>query len=210
DFAHAAHAHLAVGAGFDLVRAGAVIAGLAVLAAAAIVLTAAVRDLRAGHTELVRPLVTGVLALLALVALPALLAVAARLTPAGGPHRPENLLLIGGWLLAAAIAATVGLASAGAVVRRVALRPERLRRAMLCAWICAGGIATSLAGMVLWGVGLKVAAPLVFDLPGGGIVSTPTAPSWVAQTVVMAGALVAALIALARSLRGDDPAPAGE
>jgi hypothetical protein len=207
DFAQAAHHHLAVAAGFDLVRAGAAVAGLAAGCAAAIVLAAAARDLRRGNDGrqgLARPLLRGGLAGLLLVGMPVGVGAIARSAPAGGPHRPENLALLGGWLIASAVAACVALNGAGTVVRRVALSPARLRQAVACAWVCACGIAISLAGILVWGAALWFTDRPVFDLPDGGVVSTPTAPTWIAQAAVMACALALTMLALARGRR-DDP-----
>ena len=203
DFTQAARDHLAVGLGFDLVRAGAAIAGLAAAGAGAIVLVAAVRARLAG------PLVRAAVAALVLIALPVSLGEIARSLPAGRSHRPEDLALLGGWLAISVVVAGVMLVNAGSVVRRVVLAPQRLRRAVACAWIACAGIAVTLSGIVVWGIGLRVTDGPVFDLRDGGLVSTPTGPSWIAETGLIAVALGATLLALLRSARAE-LSPAGE
>lgn len=202
DFTQAARHHVAIGLGSDLVRAGAALAALAAAAAAAIVLVAAVR------ARLFGPLGRAGLAALVLICMPIGLGEAAHSLPAGA-HRPEDLALLGAWLLISVLVAGVMLLNAGTVVRRVALAPRRLRQAIACAWLACGGIATTLAGILVWGIGLRLTDRPVFDLPDGGMVSTPTAPTWIAQTALIALALVVTLVALLRSARGG-VSPTGE
>jgi hypothetical protein len=201
DFTTAARHHLSVGIGLDLVRVGAVIAGLAGALAGLVILAAAVKDRH--RRDVARPLVRGALAGLVVVCLPAVLVAAARFDPAGGPQRPENLAIIALWLTMSAVAGAIALSDAGKVTRRVELPPERLHQAVACAWVCAGGIAITLGGMLLWGIGLRQTDRAAFNLHQGGLVSTPTAPSWITETGLVAAALGLTLLALLRTLRQD-------
>jgi len=200
DFTAAASHHAAVAAGRDLVYAGAGVVACATCAGALVLAPALWRGLRRPRgAAIVAPLVVAAAAGAALALGAAALSVYAHIASAGAVHGAQNVVAIGVWAAWSAICAAVALAASGRVLARLEVGAAALRRTVGLAWIGAGGVAVGLAGLVLWGVALRTAAPAVFDLRQGGLLSTPTVDTWVAQLAASGAALALAFAALRRT-----------
>jgi hypothetical protein len=201
DFAHAAGRHPAVAAGLDAVVAGAVIAGLAALAAALVLAPALVRAIRCAR-GLAGPLASCLAGIAAMVLAGALLVAYARLAAPRPPHDARTVAAVSAWAVATASAGSLAVAGAGRALRRLELAPRELRRALRCAWAATAGIALAAAGLAIWGLALRAGAPHLFSLGDGGVLATPTPLSWLAALAATTVALTVALRALRRPTDG--------
>jgi hypothetical protein len=61
-------------------------------------------------------------------------------------------------------------------------------------------MALTVAGMLVWGLALRLDSAPLFGLRDGGLLATPTAATWGAELVVAAAALALALAALGRAV----------
>jgi hypothetical protein len=59
-------------------------------------------------------------------------------------------------------------------------------------------MAVSLAGLALWGLALRLQSPGLFALADGGVLSTPTPITWLAELAVMTASLALVAIPLRR------------
>jgi hypothetical protein len=71
-----------------------------------------------------------------------------------------------------------------------------LRRTVRLAWLGAAAMVITVAGMLVWGIALRLDSAPLFDLRDGGLLATPTAATWGAELLVAAAALALALAAL--------------
>jgi hypothetical protein len=203
DFTAAASHHAAIAAGRDLVYAGAGVIACACCAGALVLAPALWRGLRRPRgSAIVAPLAVAAGATIAFAVGIAAIAVFAHLAAPHTVRGPANVAVVGAWAAWSALCAAVALAAAGRVLARLEIGAAGLHRAVALAWLGAVGLAVGLAGLVLWGVALRMQAPAVFDLSDGGVLSTPTAPTWAAQLVAGGAALGLALAALSRTRAG--------
>jgi hypothetical protein len=192
-FTTTARAHPAVGWSFDVVYAGAILAGLAVLAGALPVLVAVVRQALAGRRDLRRLLLVPPAAVGAWVGLVLLLT---RLPgPSAGPDLAAFLALALSGALAAALSAGALLAAA----HRIEL-PDRILRSE---WLPMSALSLAMAAVtgagLVWGLALQAQAPSVFA-SADGVVSTSLTLTWAASVGVMGLASAVAAAATVRAV----------
>lgn len=188
--------HVAVGAGFYAVIAGAVIALLAIVAGALPIATVILRQALAARRR----------DILALLAVPPVLFVAIVVygafvvhTSNSGISASVRGLIVLFIFSAAASAAAVSLAAA-----RSELNDAVLRLAQWPSRVATAAMGLSLIGVVIWGISLHSSAPSFFALDGGTLTSYAYF-TWLRVVVVMALATAVALAALWRI--NDDGAP---
>ncbi len=195
DFVAAARTHSVVGLSFNLVVIGAVVALLAVLAGGLPIVFAVVRSALAHKRR-------GPLLLLAVPILAFAVFLGSTLL-LEALHQPDHQLspvldrgLFFGTLIAAAIA------SAAAVCFTVACSeiPEKLLRfAVLPSILATLSMALVLAATIIWGLGLRDAAPQLFA-GNDGIVGVSTTGTWLAIVIAMVITTVLATVSLLRGI----------
>jgi hypothetical protein len=194
DFTSAAAHHPLVGAGMDLIVAGACVVGLAVAGCGLALARSVVDDVaRSRRPEVVRPVVMSVSGAIAVVLALAALVIYAHTWSAGAPQGAGNLAALAAWLLASAVGVAVAVGGAARALSRVTIGAVALRRAVRCAWVGAGGMTLTLAGILVWGIALRVDAAGIFGLRNGGVLATPAPYTWAAGAIAMAAALALAL-----------------
>ncbi len=195
DFVAVARTHSVVGLSFNLVVIGAVVALLAILVGGLPIVMAVIRSALAHKRRgplllLTVPFLTFVVLLGTIRLLEAL-------------HRPGSQLspvldrgLFFGTLLAVAIA------SAGAVcfaVARSEVSEKLLRVAVLPSILATLSMVLVLAATIIWGFGLRDAAPQLFA-GNDGIVGSSTTGTWLAIVIAMAIATALSTVSLLRGL----------
>jgi hypothetical protein len=202
DFVRAARESPPVGASFDAVVVGAVVALAAVLAGGAPIVVAALKeafDSRRRDIPLllcVPPLSLGVFIGYVLV----LMRVVYPILGDPAVHDPVNVALflsIAEMFLLAAVAST---ASVSAAVRRSRLGEHLYRFALYPAALTTLAMVVVSAATVVWGIALWTQAPALFA-GDDGILATPTSASWLAILAVMVGCTSVAVLAVIRGLR---------
>lgn len=183
-------AHTAIGPGYYAVIVGAVIALLAIVAGALPIAAVIARQaLTGGRRDLLALLVVPPLLFVAIVAWGAV-----DLRSNSTIDSASVRGLIGFFVLAA-------IASAGAVslaVARSDLNDVVLGLARWPSIIATAAMGVSLAGVIVWGIGLHASAPSSFALDGG-VLTSYAYVTFLRVVIVMALAVVAALIALWRA-----------
>jgi hypothetical protein len=198
DFTSAAAHHPLVGAGMDLIVAGACVVGLAVAGCGLILARSVVQDVvRTRRPDLARPLAVSAGGAITVVLALAVLVIYAHTTPAGAPQGARNLAVLAAWILVSTVGVAIAVSGAARALSRVSIGAVALRRAVRCVWIGAGGMAVTVVGILVWGVALRVDAAGVFGLQNGGVVETPAPYTWAALAIAMAAALVLTLRPLA-------------
>lgn len=190
DKAGLTQAHAAIGIGYYAVIAGAVVALLAVIAGALPIAAIIARQALSGGRR----------DLLALLAVPPVLFVAIvawggfALRSGSTIDSAEVRGLIGFFVLAAvASAAAVSLA-----VARTDLNDVVLGLARWLSIVATAAMGLSLAGVVVWGIGLHSAAPSSFALDGG-VLTSYAYVTFLRVVIVMVLAVLTALVALWRA-----------
>ena len=209
DFTSAAAHHPLVGAGMDMIVAGACVVGLAA-AGCGLALARSVADdvVRRRRPEVVRPLVMSaagaIVVVLALVAL----VVYAHTSSARAPQGAGNLAALAAWMLASAVGVAVAIAGAARALSRATISTVPLRRAVRCAWAGAAGMTITLVGILVWGIALRVDAAGIFGLQHGGDLATPAPYTWAAGAIAMAAALALTVRPLRATAARPGAAPA--
>ena len=200
DFRAAAARHAPVGAGRDLILAGAVVVAVAACLAGLVVAAALWRDLaRAPRPELVRPLLLAAAATAAFLFGLAALAAYAHLAPARPVRGRETIAVLAVWFTYSCVCVVVALSATGRLFSRLSIDAAVLRGTVRLAWLGAAGMALTVVGMAVWGTALRLESAPLFDLRGGGLLATPTPATWGADLLLAAGALVLAVAALGRA-----------
>lgn len=201
DFRSAAAHHPPVAAGRDLILGGAVVVAAAVCLAGLTLGSALWRHLRRPpRGALVRPLLLAGAATAAFVLGLAALVVYAH-ESAGQPVRDhQTIAVLGAWVAYSSVCVVLALSAAGRLVARVSIDAAGLRRTVRLAWLGAAGMVLTVAGMLVWGIALRLDSAPLFDLRDGGLLATPTAATWGAELLVAAAALALALAALGRAV----------
>ena len=201
DFRSAAAHHPPVAAGRDLILGGAVVVAAAVCLAGLTLGSALWRHLRRPpRGALVRPLLLAGAATAAFVLGLAALVVYAH-ESAGQPVRDhQTIAVLGAWFAYSSVCVVLALSAAGRLVARVSIDAAGLRRTVRLAWLGAAGMVLTVAGMLVWGIALRLDSAPLFDLRDGGLLATPTAATWGAELLVAAAALALALAALGRAV----------
>ena len=200
DFRAAAAHHASIGAGRDLILAGAVIVAVAACLAGVVVVAALWRDLgRAPRAELVRPLLLAATATAAFLLGLAAVAAYAHLAPAQPVHGRETIVVLAGWFVYSSTCAVLALSATGRLLSRLSIGAAALRRTVRLAWLGAAGMALTVIGMAVWGIALRLERAPLFGLRDGGLLATPTPATWGADLLLAAAALVLAVAALGRA-----------
>lgn len=207
DFVRAARDHALIGAAFDTVVIGAVVALAAVAVGGAPIAFAALRNaLVSGRRDVPLQFCAPLLCLAAFVGYVLLLMKA--IYPALGRltvHDPVNVALFVSLVGAFVLAAVGSTASISAAIRRSEVGEELFRFAMIPAVVAFGAMAAVLAGTFVWGLALAAKDPALF---GGddGILATGTAVTWVVIVTVMALSVLISCFAVIRGWRARHPA----
>ncbi len=182
-------AHAAVGAGYYLVIAGAVIAALAVATGALPVALAVLREAFAGRRR----------DLLGLLAVPIVLGLAFVGWAVALAQSDLTIASTGvrGLIIYAMVAAALSAGAVSLAVSRAGLAEDDIRFARLPALAATLGMLLSLAGVLLWGLSLRSSVPSAFALNGGEMRSYAYF-TWLRVVVVMGVATLVALAALWR------------
>jgi hypothetical protein len=183
-------AHAAIGVGYYAVIVGAVVALLAIVAGAFPIAAIIARQAFFGGRR----------DLLALLAVPPALLVAIvawgvyDVQSSGTIDAASVRGLLGFFVLAAVASAT----AASLAVARTDLNDVVLGMARWPAIVATAAMVLSLAGVVVWGIGLHSAAPSSFALDGG-VLTSYAYVTFLRVVIVMAFAILAALISLWRA-----------
>jgi hypothetical protein len=202
DFVEAARRNVVVGAAFDAVVAGAVVALAAVLVGGLpIALVAMRRALAEGRKDVPLLFCVPPLSLVGFVGYTLLLVKV--IYPALGSvpvHAALNvtlfLSLVGAFLLAAVASA----AAITAAVGRSDVRERPFRFALYAAAVAVLATGVVLVGALVWGLALRASAPALFS-GNDGILATSTAATWLAIVALMSVSAGAAAFAVVRGLR---------
>jgi hypothetical protein len=199
--AWAAREHAAIGASFDILRAAAFLAGVAVLAGVLPVAWIVIRQaVTARRMDLIRPLVIAPAAVLGWLLL---VLVIARLFGHQQVHSAANIVAVTIVFLLGVAAAAACAWAAVAIVRRADLAPRLLRTEIVPMAVLTICMAVVTGADISWGLALRTADSALFH-SNNGLVATSMPPSWAGGVVVLAAVTVvtaAATLRAARSLR---------
>jgi hypothetical protein len=208
DFTRVARESIAVGAAFDAVLVGAVLALAAVLAGGMPIVVAALREaLDSGRKDV--PLLLCVPPLSLGIFVGYVLVLTRIVSPALGDlavHDPVNVMLFLSIALVFLLAAAASTASVSAAVGRSGVGERLYRFAIYPAALAALAMAVVSIATVVWGLALWWQAPALFT-GDDGILATPTAASWLVILAVMGGCTCAAVVGVVRGLRARDVSP---
>jgi hypothetical protein len=200
DFVRAARENAVVGAAFDAVVGGAVVALAAVLIGGVPIGFAAVRGaLAEGRRDVPLFLCVPPLSLAAFVGY--VLVLTKIIYPTLGPLAVNDAMNVALFLSVAGaflVAAVLSVAAVCAAVGRSGVGERHLRFALASAAVAAVAMVAVLAGTVIWGVALRVQAPALFT-GDDGILATPTYATW---GVIVAAMFLSCCVALVAVLRG--------
>jgi hypothetical protein len=186
DFHAAANQHAAVGASFDILRAAAILAGVAVLAGR--------------RADLIRLLAIPPAAVLGWLAI---VEIVVRLFRHPQVHSAANIATVAAITLLGAAAAAACAWAAVAILRQADLAPRLLRPQVVPMAVLTVCMAVVTGADISWGLALRTADGALFH-SDNGLVATSLPPSWAAGVVVLAAATVltaAATLRAARELR---------
>ncbi len=183
--------------GFAAVRAGALLGGLLVLAAAAVALPAFVRAARAGQLgSAARPLLRAAVIMgVTAVATVAFVAFAHHL----GSVRRNNASLpfLGtgaAWVALVVASIWAGTAASSACARVVDLTNRQLRQLGGLALAAASCMLTVASGVTAWWIGLASAAPAFLATGPSAVAGSPFPPALMVAAALMAGGLALAIV----------------
>ncbi len=202
DFARAARENITVGAAFDMVVVGAVVALAAVLVGGGPIVFAAVREAFAeGRKDVVLLLCVPLLSLVAFVGF--VLLVGEVLCPVLGcltAHSLVNVALFLSIAGAFVLAAVASAAAVSAAVRRSGVGERLYRFALYPAALAALAMVVVSIATLVWGLALWAQDGTLFT-GDEGILATPTFGTWLVILAVMSGSTSAAVAAVVRGLR---------
>lgn len=201
DFRAAAHAHAAVAVSFDILRAAAILAGVAVLAGALPLACSVLRQVVAARrADLIRPLV---IAPAAVIGWLVIVRIIVRFFRHPQVHSAANIAIVAAVALLGAAAAAACAWAAVAIVRRANLAPRLLRTEVVPMAALSVCMAVVTSADISWGLALRAADGALFR-SDNGLVATAMPPSWAGGVVVLAAVTVvtaAATVRAARTLR---------
>ena len=203
DFTAAAREHAAIGTSFNVLRAAAFLAGIAVLAGAVPVAWSVIRQaVTAGRTDLIRPLIIAPAAVLGWLAI---LLVTVRLFGHPRVHSAANITVAAIiFLLGMAAAATCGWAAV-AIVHRADLAPRLLRAEVAAMTVLTVCMAVVTGADLSWGLAVRAADSALFH-GNNGLVATSMPPSWAGGVAVLAAVTAVTAVATIRAARTLHPA----
>jgi hypothetical protein len=202
DFVRVARQNMTVGAAFDTVVVGAVLALAAVLVGGMPIVLAALREAIAeGRKDVPLLLCVPPLSLAAFVGYVLLVGkVVCSVVGCLTVHSLVNVALFLSIAGAFVLAAVASAASVSVAVRRSEVGERLYRFALYLAALATLAMVVVLAATVSWGVALWVQAPALFA-GDDGILATPTSATWLVILAVMGGSTCAAVAAVVRGLR---------
>ena len=203
DFFSAAHTYGLIGTGYTVLYIGAIVSLLAVLAGGLPLAFAALRFAWANRRwDIPLLLSVPVFAFAALIGYGTLLLhVIGPATHTTSIHDGLGILFplsLAGVLVLLAIASTAGVALA---VARSEIDQRLLRYAYVPAVVTTLAMALTVAGLVMWGLGVRAYAPDLW-IGNDGLAATSTIGSWAWQVVGMVVATLVAIVALVRGRVG--------
>ncbi len=201
DFTAAAREHSAIGTSFNVLRAAAIIAVIAVLAGALPVAWSVLRQaVTARRADLIRPPVIAAAAVLGWLAI---VLATVRLFAHPQAHSAASITVVAIiFPLGVAAAATCGWAAV-VIVQRADLVPRLLRSEVIPMAVLTVCMAVVTGADLSWGLAVRAADSALFH-SDNGLVATSVPPSWAGGVVVLAAVTVvtaAATIRAARTLR---------
>lgn len=183
-------AHFSVSVGYYLVIAGAVVAGLSVLAGGAPLGLELVRQvIRDRRRDLLGLLAVPIALCLAVIGFGAAVA---------QQHKTIDSALVRSLIVFTVVAIAVSGAALSLAVARAEVSEASLRIARIPALIAALSMAVSLIGVVVWGLSLRSSAPGLFALNGGTLRSYAYF-TWVRVVALMGAATIASIAAVWRA-----------
>ena len=203
DFVRAARENAPVGAAFDAVVVGALVALAAVVVGGLPIVFAALREaLDDGRKDVplllcVPPLSLGVFVGYVLV----LVRVVEPIIGGSAVQDPVNVALFLSIVAMFLLAAVASAASVSAAVGRSGVGGRLYRFALYPAALAASSMVVVSAATAVWGLALWAEAPALFS-GDEGLLATPTAASWLAILAVMGLCTGAAVIATVRGFKG--------
>jgi hypothetical protein len=197
EFRAAARQHAAIATSFDILRAAAIIAGVAALAGALPLAWSIVgQAIAARRAEEIRLLVIPPAAVIGWLAIAVIIARSFRHPQV---HSAANIATAAIALLGAAAAAACAWAAI-ALLRRADLAPRLLRPQVVPMAVLSVCMAVVTAADISWGLALRTADGALFH-SDNGLVATSLPLSWAGGVVVLAAATVVAAVATARAAR---------
>jgi hypothetical protein len=197
-FRAAAGRHAAIGASFDILRAAAIVAGVAVLAGALPLAWSVIRQaVTTRQADLIRLLI------IPPVAVAGWLAIAVVIARAYGHPQVHSAANIATVAAIALLGATAAAACAWAVVtllRRAELTPRLLRPQIVPMAVLSVCMAVVTGADISWGLAVRAADGALFH-SDNGLVATSMPPSWAGGVVVLAAVTVITAAATARAAR---------
>jgi len=198
DFRAAARQHAAIAASFDVLRAAAILAGIAVLAGGLPLAWSVIRQaITARRPDLIRLLLIPPAAVIGWLAVTVIIA---RSVGHQQVHSAANIAAAAAIALLGVIAAAACAWAAAALLRRAELTPRLLRPQVVPMAALSACMALVTGADITWGLALRTADGALFH-SDNGLVATPLPPSWAAGVVVLAAATVVAATATVRAAR---------
>lgn len=183
-------ANPAVGIGYYLVIAGAIVAGLSVLVGGAPLGLELVRQvIRDRRRDVLGLLAVPALLCLAVIGFGAAVAV---------QHKTIDSALVRSFIVSVVVAIVVSGVALALAVARADVSETSLRIARIPALIAALSMAVGLIGVVVWGLSLRSSAPGLFAV-NGGMLRSYAYFTWVRVVAVMGIATVTAIAAVWRT-----------
>ena len=203
DFVSAARENAPVGAAFDAVVVGAIVALAAVLVGGIPIVFVALREaLDDGRKDVPLLLCVPVLSLGVFVGyVLVLVGVVEPLLGGTALHDPLNVALFLSIVAVFLLAAVASTASISAAVGRSGVGDRLYRFALYPAALAALSMVVVSVATAVWGLALWAEAPVLFS-GDDGLLATPTVASWLAILAVMGPCTCAAVIATFRGFKG--------
>ena len=196
-----ARQHAAVGASFDILRAAAVVAVVAILAGALPLAWTVIRQAIAGHRgDLIRLLLIPPAAIIGWLAVVQVIVAFYRHPQA---HSAANIAVVALIMILGAAAAVACAWATVAILRRADLAPGLLRPEVIPMAVLSACMAVVTAADLSWGLAIRSADGTLFH-SDNGLLATPMPPSWIAGVLVLAAGTAvtaAGTVRAARELR---------
>jgi hypothetical protein len=197
-YAVARRHYAAVGTSFDILRAAAAVAGLAILAGALPLAWIVIRQAVTGRrADLIRLLLIPPAAVLGWLAVVEII-VAIHRHPR--VHSAANLALVTLILLLGAAAAVACAWATVALLHRADLAPRVLRPEVVPMAVLSLCMAVVTGADLSWGLAIRSADSALFH-SNDGLIATPMPPSWFAGVLVLAAATVVTAVSTVRAAR---------
>jgi hypothetical protein len=196
-FSSLAHAHAAVAASVDSLRATTVVAVVAVLAGALPLAWTVIRQaVTRRRPDLIRPLVIGPAAVIGWLAVAWITA-----RSFGRPvHSGPNIAAVTVITVAGAAAGATVAWAAVAVIRRADLAPRLLQAEVFPMALLSVCMAVVTGAEISWGLAVRATDGALFH-SNNGLIATPLVPSWAGSVIVLAATTAVTATATVRAAR---------